>query len=223
MTQCSANSKRTGERCRDKAMRGHSVCYHHGGATPRGFANPNTKHGKYSKFLPDSLAKNYNKALHDPDLLALRDAIALFESRLLDVLKRVNAGESGRLWKMLQAAYNAMLEARAQNDGAQVAARLNDIGSLIQRGIADYAAWGEVREVVEQGRKLRETEHKRLVAMQMMVSKEEQMNLVAALVSMVRRHISDRDTLAAISTDLIGILNHESGARLVTGDDGGTD
>ncbi|WP_367619416.1 HGGxSTG domain-containing protein [Bilophila wadsworthia] len=35
MGQCTAKSKRTGERCRRAAMHGQAVCYMHGGASRR--------------------------------------------------------------------------------------------------------------------------------------------------------------------------------------------
>lgn len=46
---CRATSKRTGQRCRARAMRGQDVCYHHGGASLRGIAHPNYRHGYYSQ------------------------------------------------------------------------------------------------------------------------------------------------------------------------------
>lgn len=46
---CKAKSKRTGQRCHARAMRGQDVCYHHGGKSRRGIAHPNYKHGYYSK------------------------------------------------------------------------------------------------------------------------------------------------------------------------------
>ncbi len=50
--QCTATSKRTGERCRKSAMLGRTVCLAHGGRTPRGVASPHFKHGRHSKQLP---------------------------------------------------------------------------------------------------------------------------------------------------------------------------
>jgi hypothetical protein len=217
--QCHAKSKRTGLPCKEPAMRGQSVCYHHGGKSLRGIASPRYKTGEYSKYLPTAMAKDYIRVLNDPELLACRRDIALNEARLLDVLKRVSAGESGKLWLLLDSTYEAMLEAKAKGDGAEVAAKLNMLGDLIKRGKGDYAAWGEIREIMEAGRKLRETEHKRLIAMQQMITNEQAMNLVAALVGTVRSHISDRATLAAISDDLVRLVNREPSTRLIAGDD----
>jgi hypothetical protein len=47
--QCTAKSKRSGERCKNYACRGRGTCRMHGGKSPRGIGHPNTKHGMYSK------------------------------------------------------------------------------------------------------------------------------------------------------------------------------
>lgn len=49
--RCTATSKRTGQRCQSPAMRGWTVCRHHGarGGGPSGPRNGNYKHGQYTK------------------------------------------------------------------------------------------------------------------------------------------------------------------------------
>ncbi len=80
--QCKAKSKRTGERCKARAMRGKQVCYHHGGMST---GRPVT-HGRYSRSLQSLAAKNlletyeYNKT--DPDPLNLLSEIALLRTWL---------------------------------------------------------------------------------------------------------------------------------------------
>ena len=49
--QCTATSKRTGQRCCKSAMIDRTVCRIHGGKTPRGVASPHFRHGRYSKLL----------------------------------------------------------------------------------------------------------------------------------------------------------------------------
>lgn len=68
-------------------------------------------------------------------------------------------------------------------------------------------AWGEVLHVTGQRRVLVESERKRLVETQQMISSERAMVLVTALVDVVRRHVRDHDTLRAISGDLGGLLS----------------
>ena len=112
--QCTAKSKRTGKQCKGWSVPGRTVCYQHGGATPRGMALPQTKTGRYSRDLPTRLAARYQESLSDPDLLALREEIALIDARLGDLLKRVDSGESGVLWDLLQKTYREFVMARNQ-------------------------------------------------------------------------------------------------------------
>lgn len=200
--QCTAKSKRTGERCKARAMTGSNVCYHHGGKTPRGVASPHFKHGRYSKALPGRLLERYQEALTDPRLLELAEEIALIDARLQDVLRRVDTGESGRLWRQLKQTHEEMVEARQAGDVAAMAQKLNALGQMIDRGLADWAAWEEVEKLLEQRRRFVESERRRMVEMQQMITAERAMALLAFVVDVIRRHVSDRRVLAAISADI---------------------
>src|SRR5579863_9488305 len=87
--QCAAHSKRSGSRCRKWAMRGHTVCRNHGALSPRGVASPAFKTGRYSRSLPARLVGRYQEAVADPELLSLRDDLALIDSRTSALLQRV--------------------------------------------------------------------------------------------------------------------------------------
>ena len=65
--QCHAKSKRSGQQCRRRAVRGRNVCQMHGGVTPRGFALPQTKTGEYSKDVPTRLIADYERTKDDPN------------------------------------------------------------------------------------------------------------------------------------------------------------
>ena len=78
--QCTARSKRTGERCRNPAVTGYTVCYHHGanptnrggrdkgcdnsksrrGSAPLGNTNA-MKHGAYASRLPEDQRDRYEE------------------------------------------------------------------------------------------------------------------------------------------------------------------
>lgn len=68
--QCTARSKRTGERCKAQAMKGKDKCRMHGGSTP-------VKHGLYSKYTKGILADRIEELKNDPALTDLREHIAL--------------------------------------------------------------------------------------------------------------------------------------------------
>jgi len=210
--QCTATSKRTGERCRAQAVTGKTVCYHHGGRSLAGPASPSFKHGRYSRFLPSRLQDRYREAVADGELLALREDIALLDARLAEVLGRLDTGESNQVWQELQRTYGELRTARGSPE--RMAAALTAMGQLIEDGLADYAAWDDVRSLLDQRRRLVESERRRLVEMQQMLTAEQAMTLLAAVTDTIRRHVTDRNTLAAIATDLSRIVANTSGGSL---------
>jgi hypothetical protein len=197
MTQCRAKSKRTGQQCQGTAM-ANGVCYHHGGKSLAGAASPTLKHGRYSKHLPTRMLANYEQAQRDPELLNLREDIALIDARLSDLLRRVDSGESGKVWNDLKAAWKAVQ--RATDDEKDMA--IAELGPLIERGYLDTQAWGEIGGLLEQRRKLVESERKRLIEMQQMMTAGQAQLLIARLYDVVTQHVSDRATLAAIGAGL---------------------
>lgn len=92
--QCKATSKRTGERCKAKAMTGRDLCYHHGGMSLVGPANPAYRDGRYSRYMPKRLLEQYERAAGDGDLLVMRDDVAIVDTRLAELLSKLDSGET---------------------------------------------------------------------------------------------------------------------------------
>jgi hypothetical protein len=200
--QCHAKSKRSQKQCRRKAMRGMDVCYMHGGKTPRGPALPQFKSGRYSRFVPSRLLARYRDAEHDPELTSLRDELALVDARLADLLGRVDTGESSARWWALMKAHRAFKRAKASGDVPRMQEALADIEMHLDAGGQDYDAWHDVCELIEKRRKLCDSETRRLVTLQQMISAEQALLLVGVIVDIIGRHITDRQVLAQITTDL---------------------
>jgi hypothetical protein len=195
--QCGAQ-RRDGEECRSRPM-ANGRCRMHGGKSPGGVGSATLKTGRYSKYLPTRLAARYHEAQADDCLLQLHEEIALTDARLADVLKRVDTGDSGALWTRLHEAFNDFVD---EQDPRSLAT----LGRLIEAGMADWHAWDEVGKLISQRQRLVESERKRHVEMQQMVTATQMMTLLAAVVDTVRRHVRDRDALAAISADIGGLV-----------------
>lgn len=214
MAQCKAKAKSTQQRCRRRAVTGYEVCVVHGGKTPRGVASPHFKHGRYSKSLPDRLAAQYELARTDPDLVALRDEIALVDTRLHELISALDTGEAGSLWSWLQSTVDDLQEARTKKDQAGLALAINEIVEAVQQGARDQQAWREVYSLLEQRRRLAESERKRLVDLQLVITAEKQMVLLGAVIDTIRRHVEDRRALAAISSDIGRLVSAEPGRTI---------
>lgn len=187
-----------GTPCATKSVMANGRCRMHGGSTPSGIALPQTTNGRYSKHLPTRMSERYQQALTDPDLLAMREEVALIDSRLSDVLGRVDTGESGHVWAALQKAWK-MYRTGPPDKRMEAEGQISD---LITAGASDYEAWEEVRSLVDQRSRVVGSERQRMVQLQQMLSIDQAMTLMAAIADSVRKHVSDRDALAAISADL---------------------
>ena len=186
-------------------------CYMHGGATPGGIASPHTKHLRHSKYLPGGLLERYQQAAADPDLLNLSAEIALTDARIDDLLGRLGEGDLAGAWVKLQDAFDAFRVASATHDADLKAEAMMDMAALIEQGANDQLVWAQLGDLMNDRRRLVQTETKRRVAMQKMISADEGMALVVALANIVRTHVHDRATLSAIQTDLTRLLTQRTG------------
>ena len=200
--QCEAKSKRTGEQCKRYTDEGKRVCSIHGGKTPSGTASPHYRTGRYSKHLPARLSGQYEASKNDPALLELREDIALIDSRLSDLIKRVDTGESGQIWKDLVETYSELDIAIRKKDSIMMGAMLTELNRLIIQGKDDYRAWSEIHEVIEQRRRLVESERKRISEAKSSLTIDQAMLMISALTDIIRTHVTDRKILSAITADV---------------------
>ena len=202
MNQCTAKSKQSGKRCERAAMHGSTVCYMHGGKSPKGIASSSFQTGKYSKYLPERLLERYHNAVADTQLLELDHEIALVDSRLADLLTRVDTGEAGKLWEKAQRANDDIRKALHNENYGGVMIASEELDRLIGDRLVDYQAWTEISAQLDQRRRLVESQRKRLVEQQQMITAEQAMLFVTAVIDTVRRNVTDKGALQAISIDI---------------------
>lgn len=176
--RCGAKIRgKPGQYCEQYPVTGRTRCRNHGGKTPRGIALPQTKHGRYSKDLPSRLAQDYGSTAEDPEILSIRAEIALVHTRLLDVLRRVDTGESSRLWRQLREIFTELESAQRRKDSEAAGQLLNELGRTICQGHMDYAAWDEVMKQVDRKVRLQEAEARRQEKMRQMITRDQGMLL----------------------------------------------
>jgi hypothetical protein len=204
--QCTATSKRTKERCMGRAMNGSEVCYFHGGKTPRGAQSPNFKTGRHSKYLPARMVAAYEDALADPELLDLNQSIALIDTRLVDLLGRVDNGEPGKLWFNLRKAFSELDAAIRLKDTKVMAESLAALDELTRRGASDYAAWGEIGRLLEDRRKQVETKQRVELQGERAVSANELMTLMSAVLHIIQSTVSDKQERIQIADGIQSLI-----------------
>ena len=189
----------------------------HGGKTPRGPSSVHYKDGRHSRFLPARMFAAYRAAGIDPELMSLRQDLALIDARIIDVLKRVDTGEAGVIWQAAQAAMVRFDRAWVRKDGEAMEAALAEAKRLITQGASDWAAWQEVGSLIEQRRKLVESEQRRLTLTHEMLSRDQAMALVGQVVDILQRHVTDRDILNAVALDMQALGHRSNGHTAAAG------
>lgn len=159
-------------------------CHKHGGKTPKGIAHPNLTDGANSEYIPKPLLATYERAMRDPDLLALNKEIALLKARRDQLLTRVDSGETGKNWGAMRdqlkevdqaSKLSAAAKTKKEKDAAtkKFKESIYVMDTLVTRGQNDYAAWAEIGDVLETIRKLSETEAKRRERMRAIIPIEQ--------------------------------------------------
>lgn len=207
---CGAKT-RNGTPCKGIPVKGgNGRCRMHNGKAARGVAAPGFKTGRYSKYLPERLLGRYHEAAQDTQLLELSHEIALLDSRLADLLTRVDSGEAGKLWeKARRLNQDIQKSVHGENYGNLLVASL-ELDRTIGDAMLDHEAWYEIHAVIDQRRKLAESERKRLVEADQMVKADKALTLAMALLSAVKENVTDRGTLTNIQASFNKLLSAET-------------
>ncbi len=208
--KCGAKTH-SGEPCKHATVPGSKRCRLHGGVTPRGLESANLIHGRYSKFLPKRLLARYEESEADSELLNLRSEISLMDARLEDLLRKVDTGESGALWRSIHLQYEDLEFAIKAQDAGLMSVALSGMKNLIGRAQSDYACWRELQVCLEQRRRLVDSEGKRLQMMQQYITTEQAMLLLTQIVASVKQHVLDPVALQAVSRDLVRLAGPRRG------------
>jgi uncharacterized protein YjcR len=199
-TYCGAKTKTNGK-CKQPAMT-NGKCRLHGGKTPRGIANANTKHGRYSKDLPTRLAGRFEDAINDEELGTLKSEIALLDTRIGELLGGLDTEQTISAWQDVANARDAISAAMRSGKGNQLMDAFNYLDNVVNNANSEFEIWNNIVFLIDQRRKLTDSERKRMVDLQQMITAEQSMLLVTTLMRAVKTHVTDRHTLSAIANEI---------------------
>ena len=198
---CGAKTKSRVGFCKKEPAPGSDRCRIHGGSSPKGLASPHFKTGRYSKHLPTQLAARYSDALSDPELIGLRDEAALLTGLLNERLEKLYSGESKDLWQMMLDILDECAELFEKGDPS-AGSMLTNARNIAREGFGKFAVFEQIEPMIEQRRRIIDTEAKRLKDLDQNITAEKAMGIVTLLIDSVRRNVTDRKQLQAISNDI---------------------
>lgn len=205
--------KKDGTKCNAIAM-GNGKCYYHGGKTPNQLASasagtsPNNS-GKYTHYLDRSLQGRYQQSLSDPELLALRDEVALIELRIAEVSARLKSAGSSEVWSNLVQTVNRLESALSAGNADKIGELIRETISLVRSGNAIESNWADLFAAISRKGTISELQHAREQKLHQTMSVADVLALVQAVAQSVQLHCTDRNQRRAIQLELQRITRQE--------------
>lgn len=202
-TQCEATSKRSRKQCQGPAVDGTDPprCRMHGGTTMAADASRVTT-GAHSKYLPANIGKLYEEALNRPDVLELAEHIALLDAHTNWLLETLRDSGMVPRWSEVGEMFAGIETDMLSGKQDQMMAGLERMHTYLENGNKWDRTWDEVRENLEQMRKLADTEIKRKKELNQMVPLDRVVILMAAVATAVKRHVKDPIAIQAVYDEL---------------------
>jgi hypothetical protein len=182
----------------------------HGGKSLAGEASPTFINGDHSDFMPERMRRVYQEALRNPELVGLRREIALMDALLIENLQSLDPtpGDHSDFWEAALEQIKWARQAYKSENFGTLERSLDELEALADRRRLHFAAEKEIREKVEQRRKLVETEQKIALQGERAITAEELMVFMGGVVDLIKRVVDDKqqriDILNGIDTLVAG-------------------
>lgn len=182
-------------------------CRLHGGKSLKGIASPTLKTGRHSKYLPVGLLDTYHEHLTDDNRLNLESEIALLDLRISEVIESLGDYEGSAAWLQLYALKCKYLEAK--NEAEQALIRIT-MFQVIDMGASHVSKWNEIGGLIEQRRKVVESERKRQVEAQQVIEVNQALLLMTAFLNAVKANVKDTSARIAIQAEFNRLVGANS-------------
>lgn len=162
------------------------------------------KDGRHKNTLPKPFLDMYLESMDDPQLLELRDEIALLDLRINELTAKVKEGENDQMWSKIRTLWSKFMFAVTIGDVAEQNKLLSPLNNAITNGASERLAWNDIASLVDRRRKLVETESRRLIAAQHMITVEQAMMILTMTIGSLQEAVylyADQTTARHILTD----------------------
>lgn len=188
-------------------MIGAEKCRKHGGATPRGIASKNLKHGRYSKALPQRWIARYRAAISDTDLLSLTSEIAVMDAMIDERLRLVDDETSAQIWRRLEAKATEFSQARDATDADKMKTSMEDLLDLVYAGAQQRQNERDLVVMLDSRRKLVESQRKALIESEQTMTYDQVMTLFTAVIAAIRENVKSPIELATLQKEFTRITS----------------
>ena len=216
--KCGAKAKQSpGKFCTSPPVPGRKRCRMHGGLTPRGPASPQFKTGRFSKYLGGALGDAYENSVSNPELLDLKDGIAVLDAIARRAAARVAERDTPRFRERAIELHEKMDEVLEGSDPDIEALRKHaaDLGRLLNAGDHEDRAMRFLSDSIEKFSKRAEEATKLALAKHAAIPAADLVILFARLAEAVTR-TAPRDVAAKVLREMDGLIAPLSGSGPTT-------
>jgi len=164
--------------------------------------------------MPERLQRVYQAALKDKELVGVRQEIALMDALLSDNLLNLDPspGDNGQFWdEALEQIRWARQAYKSENYGG-LERSLDELEAMADRRRLHFAAEREIREKVEQRRKLVETDQKIALQGERAITAEELMVFMGGVVDLIKQVVDDKQQRISILDGIDALVAGRAGS-----------
>jgi len=197
---CNAKIKNKDARCQNTIVMANGRCARpgHGGKSTGRPCGP--KGSRYSRFLPQNLAARYEEVLSDPELISVKDQIAVLDSLLSEKLEGLaDSNTHATLWSEASRAFADLKRAINERHPETIRKAISALGATLSNGLGRVRAEQSAREIIQEQAKLATVESKRLAQMEANITAKEAVQFITALMGIINEEITEHATRTRIA------------------------
>lgn len=215
-----------GTYCHRRTLKNKKRCAKHGGRQGTGPENSNWRGGKTQawirKHLPAHMMKTFDAIVNDPDLISMRAMMAVNGVRFSELLAKLPTGESRQMIRelrgliiMQQSSVVALRSAPGLTEPSlkrldDMTTHLDDALILLDTAAQTSQVWDEATAVMEQHRKLADTERRREEALQQSITMPQAIAMFNNLFTLINKVVRSAEERSALADGLRQMLEHHS-------------
>lgn len=185
---------------RPPGKNGTDRCHIHGDRSLSGAANPAYIDGRSSRKLPKGYHEHYLDALNNPQYLSMREDIALLEARLRVILEQADPESTERTLRTARDLFRKATIATNAKNMTKARECMAELELVLNAGVDQASLWQDAIDVIEQKRKLGESERKLLMDAQSVVTADQFASYNQQITDILMSEIHDRTVLRRVLT-----------------------
>ena len=204
--------------CTQHPLKDRERCKFHGGRSPRGVESPHYRGKGWSRDLPTRLSDRVRAGVENPDLISMREELALVDARMGELLERLTTGESGDAWlevTRIAARIRKVVDDQPGNWFDEIDQALGELAACVEAASSDTQVWQDLHQVLEQRRRIADTERKREEFEAESVTRNQWATFITSVQTAILEEVQDHGSRARLAAKIATLAGGGEKNRVV--------